>query len=137
LNQLNYASLEASKKLQEAGIVLETDCCFVITGRQYNLPPETIFIGKPAYPCVYIPAPTMAEVWKELPETTWMDNYHYLYASPRALQFHDQPTPAWRKEYRYAVGYMTEKGCVLCEFGNDNPIDALVDLLIWVRKVKP
>ena len=65
MNELNYASLEASKKLYEAGIVLETECYWHFNDYKYEWQLErrdyfTENIG-------LIPAPSMSEVWRELP----------------------------------------------------------------------
>ena len=44
MNELNYASLEASKRLYDAGIVLETDA--VWAQRIYLDPPDWVLISK-------------------------------------------------------------------------------------------
>lgn len=101
MNELNYATLPASKRLVEAGIVLETDLMWrkVIGNdrKEYFLLSE--FEGE-------IPAPCMGEVWRELPNGADII-----------------------KQKDNTVGWSGEKRVF-----NYNPTDALVDLLIWVRK---
>ena len=64
MNELNYASLEASKKLYEAGIVLETDALWSLFLDGFHL-----IMNTELHPLVEnYPAPSIAEVWRELPE---------------------------------------------------------------------
>ena len=102
MNNLNVASFEASKKLHDTGIVLKTEKFWIktIDGLElFNDDDEGA-----------IPAPSMAEVWRELPE--------------------------WTECKKQAV----ETKCVLMTkdnikvFFSENPTDALIDLLIFVRK---
>ena len=116
--QTNYASLETSKRLVDAGIVLETECCW-----QWKDPcsPDDIAYG--AYgewilvrgsidhiDAECIPAPSMAEVWRELPYAAT------IYKGPRY-------NSAW-----------IEHGMDNTEIYKNNPTDAMIDLLIWARK---
>ena len=95
MNELNYASFEASKRLVEAGIILEAEYCWYITGK--------------------MPKPSMAEVWRELPDGICIEK-HIAFT-----------------QANYPTGELyTNK--IFC---NTNPTDALIDLLIWVRKEKP
>ena len=116
MNTLNYATLPASKRLVEAGIVLETEAGWykifrpgchafdmVLSMRSGN---ENFFGDN-------YPAPCMAEVWREL-----LDDSLYLGYTARS-------------NLTYA-GRLC--GAELEEFHNTNPTDALIDLLIWVRK---
>ncbi len=102
MNNLN-ASLEASKKLHDAGIILETDFIYNSDGKLLYSPLVERRDGD-------IPAPSMEEVWRELPE--------------------------WTECKKQAV----ETKCVVMTkdnikvFFSENPTDALIDLLIWVRK---
>ena len=132
MNEANYASLEASKRLVDAGIVLETE---VFWAWEDPCSPDD-----PAYEAygqwkltaqIYggihskcIPAPSMAEVWRELPET--------------ALQPCRDTTTGYCHEYLSLQkdGDLTVAGYgEYSEIGrNSNPTDALIDLLIWVRK---
>jgi len=105
MNSFNYASLEASKKLVDNGIVLETEAYWI---RVANSP--MMLVDNRHGADEYYPAPSMAEVWRELPE--------------------------WTECKKQAV----ETKCVLMTkdnikvFFSENPTDALIDLLIFVRK---
>lgn len=120
-NPNNYASLEASKRLIEAGIVLETKIVHYhdpISGEWKLSCIDLLYVGVANFP-----APSMAEVWRELP---WhIDNYGELMITGGSI-----PGTLY-------CGY--RKGLSSREplFVNyDNPTDALIDLLIWVRKEK-
>ena len=115
MNELNYATREASKRLVDAGIVLVTDVKWYrssITGKNYL----TVGLGVPPDCCPFsdVPAPSIAEVWRELPETTHL------------IRLHDGLNEA----------SIPEKDGDFCQVlsENINPIDALIDLLIWVRR---
>jgi hypothetical protein len=88
MNTQNVASLEACKRLVDAGIVLETDfywyvynedMCRSLIAADKAIPAPYLVnrasvrtrIG--SIPTAYVPAPSMAEVWRELPET--IDEY--------------------------------------------------------------
>ena len=109
MNELNYASFEASKRLVDAGIVLETESCW-----RYGLDDKWSLVSVDwattmmSNTLKVIPAPSMAEVWRELPHGSW-------------IHTGSQGNEAWFDEK--------------C-FRNDNPTDALIDLLIWVLKEK-
>ena len=63
MNPDNYATYEASRRLYDAGIVLETDVV-------WYLPSTGVWelIVKPLFkPMTWIPAPCFTEVWRELP----------------------------------------------------------------------
>ncbi|OPZ40055.1 MAG: hypothetical protein BWY95_02774 [Bacteroidetes bacterium ADurb.BinA104] len=106
MNPLNYASLEASKRLVEAGIVLETDFYWAsVDMENWSLCTIPHKVGFKEYP-----APSMSEVWRELPYAAT------IYKGPRY-------NSAW-----------IEHGMDNTEIYKNNPTDALIDLLIWVRK---
>ena len=68
-NPLNYGTLEACQRLQKAGIVLETDFYWVNfprTGWGIVKKADAEFVDLPGT----VPAPSMAEVWRELPDRT-------------------------------------------------------------------
>ena len=120
MNDVNYASLEASKRLVDAGIVLETEWVwFHGTKGTWHLSERWL-----SYEASHIPAPSMAEVWRELPET--------------ALQPCRDTTTGYCHEYLSLQkdGDLTVAGYgEYSEIGrNSNPTDALINLLIWVRK---
>jgi hypothetical protein len=128
MNPNNYASLEASKRLVEAGIVLETEALWVKwyfdTSTNMNYSPfewRLMYQSLTQVDLEYIPAPSMAEVWRELPET--IDEYDLT----------------CEKIFNGGMqaGYTTYdvSGLRWKVFPNAaNPTDALIDLLIWVRK---
>jgi len=106
MNEQNYASLEASQRLINAGIVLETENVWSLNvkwklgRRDWVEHMETCFD--------IISAPSMAEVWRELPE--------------QVIVYHGNTL---------TEAYNTQK---TISFVNKNPTDALIDLLIWVKK---
>ena len=110
MNQDNYCSLEAAQRLVGAGIVLETEKVWFFSTTGWELVDR---YDKHKVNKHYFPAPSMAEVWRELPE--------------------------WTECKKQAV----ETKCVLMTkdnikvFFSENPTDALIDLLIFVRKGKP
>ena len=117
MNPLNYASLEASKRLVEAGIVLETDVSWMHypkndDGTDWYWSLQVVTRACPIDKDRIVPAPSMAEVWRELPDGSHIakkDGHTYCYAYEREYLLTDTE--------RYI-----------------NPTDALIDLLIWVRK---
>ena len=112
MNPNNYASLEASKRLVEAGIVLETDVWWAVGHQSKTFQLLTKNDAqqwiKDREGDIY-PAPSMAEVWRELPLGT---------RAYRGEVF----TEAYLKTYKHDV------------IISENPADALIDLLIWVKK---
>jgi len=121
MNELNYASLEASKKLFEAGIVLETEAVWRKkrdkTG--YYLSRKALY-----HRTTDIPAPCMAEVWRELPGELWWENRWLL-----KHLYQDQVFT-----YAEYCGYKDHALAKQCQ--NTNPTDALVDLLIYIARGK-
>ena len=105
MNNLN-ASLEASKRLVDAGIILETDFIYNSDGKLLYSPLVERRDGD-------IPAPSMEEVWRELPE-----------------QHDGEYLRLFKDEGKTFCGY----GEYADRWGNENPADALIDLLIFVRK---
>lgn len=117
----NYASLEASRRLIEAGIVLETEAYWWKAHKRIDwiLRYRNVGIGYMLTQSVNcIPAPCMAEVWRELPE---------------CVPYDDTTWAAWRM---FKQGDLTRISAAAygMEFTSMNPTDALIDLLIWVRK---
>jgi hypothetical protein len=104
MNPLDYGSLEACKRLVDNGIVLETEWVWRKkrdkTG--YYLSRKALY-----HRTSDIPAPCMAEVWRELPYGASIQKLMTCYA----------------RDHKENV-----------EFEADNPTDALIDLLIWQRK---
>jgi hypothetical protein len=130
MNQDNYCSLEISRKLVEAGIMLKTDHYWtrksVATGRLVknmfsnsgyvegherrwviSYKPNGV-VGENIWP-----APSFAELWRELPEAN-------------AYLHNNGITEVWLEG---------EDGNSVSEsYADTNPADALAKLLVWVRK---
>jgi len=114
MNLNNYASLEASKRLVEAGITPTTEAVWASKeGCPYSLV-STTDVGKIGGLYI-IPAPSMAEVWRELP-----------YSSVLSM--------AGDGESWVQVDYDDPQKTLESGHRSFNPTDALIDLLIWVRK---
>ena len=127
MNTQNYASLEACQRLVDAGIVLETDFYWATYGEKAcrslrdagKLVPKPYLVSSQSLPAViiknptnsgYYPAASSAELWRELPDSTCVnkDGDH---------------TKCW-----------IDSKTSLKVFQSTNPTDALIDLLIFVRK---
>ena len=128
MNPNNYCTLEASKRLVEAGIKIKTEFYHVFSEGQYlgihhkkyrdGFLKEISLDHADVKARDFIPAPSMAEVWRELLKK------HNVSLSGQQ----EGLTTAWT----YAGGQETSP-----DIPNTNPTDALIDLLIWVRKEKP
>jgi hypothetical protein len=129
MNPLNYATLEASKRLVDAGIVLETEKVWHLNGDKETYSLQT----RGSSPSLLVrwgdfPAPSMAEVWRELPYQEHSVRYG-AYLEMSKIVGIDIGVQTY-------VAYMRD-GIASCDYANVNPTDALIDLLIWVRKEKP
>lgn len=118
MNKDNYASLEASKRLVNAEIVLETEAAWCeytkgnwSIGYAELIKESNRFLHNKCKRAV-LPAPSMAEVWRELPEDMVV-----------------------RLEHITGLTHVdTAAGGEVITFSEHKPTDALIDLLIWVRK---
>ena len=109
MNSNNYGSREACERLVKAGIVLETDAVF--ENHVWSGGNEWVLILKSFAGTNYelLPTPSMAEVWRELPEGTTLQKWalgYQAWIAPDYEKYHSQ---------------------------NTNPTDALIDLLIFVK----
>jgi hypothetical protein len=126
MNELNYASLEASKKLVDNGIVLETDTVWYLLkdGDWYlsgdNMPMSQIIKE--------LPAPSFAELWRELPEVHKTESGIECRLQLDKIRRNDGVVVA---SAQYVYG--DEDQYVIKFFANTNPVDALAELLIWVK----
>jgi len=117
MNEANYASLEASKRLVDNGIVLETEVAWFPMPNGWELLPPDVF----KHTSCSVPAPSMAEVWRELPET--IDEYDltcekiFNGGMQAGYTTYDVSGLRWKVLLNAA-----------------NPTDALIDLLIWVKE---
>jgi hypothetical protein len=120
MNPLNYASLPASQRLQSSGIVLETEKTWFFSTTGWEM------VDRYAAHHVnrhYLPAPSMAEAWRELPATI---PDRGLYAPMKLRKAGDGKT--W-------VSYFRVGSQIIDSIKADiNPTDALINLLIWQRK---
>lgn len=138
---LNYASFEASKKLFEAGIVLETE--FYWVEREDWLDPnlgkredwshtnldgssKNIITIDTKDDCdeFAIPAPSFGDVWRESPGDIFIDKKRYR-------------LNMWKVDDELRCCYVSQDACFATDpKSNENVTDALIELLIWVRKVE-
>lgn len=130
MNTQNYASLEASKGLVDAGIVLETEKVWFFSTTGWELVDR---YDKHKVNKHYLPAPSMAEVWRELPAEYQTKTKHLQLQIDKIKR--NDGVIVTSANYIYND---EESGCCVYKFyANENPTDAMIDLLIWVRKEKP
>jgi hypothetical protein len=121
MNELNFASLRASKKLVDNSIVLETDTVWYLLkdGDWYlsgdNMPMSQIIKE--------LPAPSFVEIWRELPDEIELEDDG---GSIALSVFKSGKTT-------YAGYYLNKDEEVYEEKESSNPADALAELLIWVK----
>jgi hypothetical protein len=133
MNSQNYASLEASQRLYEAGIVLETEfhwiCDIVNTREIWTI---TLVDCHSTTDNREYPTPSMAEVWRELPEVCNTGT------GKAELTFNkiERNNGVVVTSANYIYDDVESGCCTYKYFASVNPADALVDLLIWVRKEK-
>jgi len=118
MNELNYTSLPLSRKLVENGIDLKTEAVFCsdgLSGSKYDLIQRPLFPYKEQYP-----APSFAELWRELPVSIERDGITY------------NKTLKGFRDVNVATYESLESRTVEL-FLSANPSDALAELLIWVK----
>jgi hypothetical protein len=121
MNPNNSATLEAAQRLVDAGIVLETDFYHVHNKLRnvWSIRPLTLDIQEHPEWWEWYPAPSMAEVWRELPESVkWNDMWHHLTVE----KLGDETSCYYRTNGKVS--------------NNTSPTDALIDLLIWEKGQK-
>jgi hypothetical protein len=120
MDKRNVGSLEACKRLKAAEIVVETEAY------HEEWMTEKWRIVHKAYTYVdmrhAIPAPSMAEVWRLLPEEL----------SVRACTY---SLRIYRYKGRSHAGYQFYEDIEVMK-DSTNPTDSLIDLLIWIEKEK-
>jgi hypothetical protein len=122
MNPLNYTSLEASKKLVENGVRLKTDfywykpefCNYWRIVSRDIIPPHQIANRDMCYP-----APSMSELWRELPE--WTED-------------EDGWLEITKDKGNISAGYRSLSSQSNPFFQSNNPADALAELLTWLKK---
>jgi hypothetical protein len=113
MNELNYASLEASKKLVDNGVVMETDFVWRLGADGWKLLSRDWVTSMMSNTYETYPAPCFTEVWRELPEGTVCKKQPDSITKCANLLMSD-----------------------LKVFFNTNPTDALIELKIWLEKEK-
>jgi len=124
MNKLNSATQEASQRLVDAGIVLETEKSWIYARHialksapsswmLYNSDSLLSVTAIEKRPSCVIPAPSMAEVCRELPE----DDEELIELISKYNDF-------------WIPGTMTLAKSIIRLFRD---VDALIDFLIWVR----
>jgi hypothetical protein len=119
MNPLNYTSLDISKGLLEAGIVLETEAVWFGSLSGWILAPKENNYSS------FIPAPNLSELWRELP--AHIDDSYLELCKYKT----ENKTCASYVEIREEGGWAEEVDGSF--FKNTNPCDALAELLILVR----
>jgi hypothetical protein len=127
---INRATIEASQRLQAAGIVIETERYYRIWtaagGTQcHELTPYNKNRHDVKGAVTYIPAPCMEEVWRELPGK-FRTKEKGLYELQ--MNKNEKFTHAFYVDYETGI-YRPCNGK-----GSANPTDALIYLLIHIRK---
>jgi len=115
MNTQNVGSLEACKRLADSGIVLETDFVWRLGVDGWKLLTKDWVRDMMSNTYESIPAPSMADVWRELPEQ---------YEGEYLQIFKDgDRTFCGRSRYGEYADRLSSK----------NPTDALINLLIWCK----
>jgi hypothetical protein len=119
MNPLNYASREASQRLVKKGIVLDTEAVWALNAWPTTIDGHIVYkeewqlIDRPMIGYKeQVPAPSMAEVWRELPEDVCCDKVE------------DGMTETYVESWSFDGRQPSLQE-------NLNPTDALIDLLIW------
>jgi hypothetical protein len=112
MNTLNYATLEAAQRLVDARIVLETDLYYARDEAGWYFRDEENYHREVLES---IPAPSMAEVWRALPDDTQISKYHQSTCLYTGCWTDD--SPVFSEEHLHST-------------------DALIKLLIWVKAQK-
>ena len=110
MNELNVGSREACQRLYDAGIALRTSAYWHINPKGEHELLYDVFAGHLvcSEKCRLIPAPSMVEVWRELPKGCKLKKY-----SDSNTVFDPSEEHA---------------------FDSINPTDALIELRIWLEK---
>jgi hypothetical protein len=122
MNPLNYGSREACERLHKAGVVVETDFVYFRYGEKWVIRSKWCAgHDLSIIPDLCIPAPTLSEVWRELPQ----DIYYKTMCCSLML-------------WKFNKGKFTEVGYwwhdqIIKSFLSENPTDAAIELLIWLK----
>jgi len=121
MNELNYCTRPAAERLQKAGIVMETEAHWYLIP-EMNQERERWILSRDesgVMKCLHrIPAPSLAEVWRELPDSHGV-------CTTLVCEKHDQET---------IVGYFDwDMSQFSISYRSTNPADAAIDLKIWLE----
>lgn len=122
-NHENYCTLEIARRLQETGIVLETEKYFYkgLSAEDYETyDKKDLSEGLIKYS---IPRPSMAEAWRELPERRTINTCICEISFTKVGPFH-VACYSWFYEAMSPL------------FKTTNPTDALCELLLWGKGQK-
>ena len=123
MNELNYASLSASKKLVDNSIVLETDFVWRLGADGWKLLNKDWVTNMMSNTYESYPAPSFVEIWRELPDEIELEDDG---GSIALSVFKSGKTT-------YAGYYLNKDEEVYEEKESSNPADALAELLIWAK----
>ena len=118
MNELDHASLEASKKLVDNGIVLDTECywCRLHDWDKYELKSaDYASFCDDSYP-----APCFTEVWRELPATIEIDGETYNLCCHKIGGVN-------------CAEYVSDLPETVGSVYGVNMADNLIELLVWVK----
>jgi len=116
MNEKNYCSLEMSRKLPEAGIVLHSEKEWIhVSGGGWYL----VERNSEKYDAIdkRVPAPSMAELWREVGDDVYLTRH-------------------WHRDKRIYQTRATLTFLASPEYTEENPCDALAALLIWIKEAK-
>ena len=122
MNSLNYGSREACERLFKAGIVLETEHWHGWDGRIYRK-------DEVPYGTARVPAPSMAEVWRELPVYFEVD----MCFQPNLVKVADDTIGVMYSAFYSKIN--NERPVPAC-YQSTNPTDTLIYLRIWLEERK-
>ena len=119
MNQDNYVTQPMAQRLVDAGFVLDTEAVWFhfkggweLLHRNWN---DYIHID-------LIPAPSFAELWRELPEETQIKECGRV------------PLLMWKEDKLFCCCYGSDTNEIwFGEKRSTNPADALAELLIWTK----
>ena len=117
MNTQNYASLEACQRLVDAGIVLETETVW----RKARLGHRYLTRKALYHRTTDILAPSMVEVWRELPADVEVDGEKYNLCAHKIGGVN-------------CAEYVSDLPETIGSAYGANMADNLIDLLIWVKE---
>lgn len=121
MNQSNYVSREAAQCLVDAGIVLETDFYWARDGEGWYFRSDGTYYREVLES---IPAPSFTEVWRELEKNT------IFYGADLYFSFNFSEFGFYTNSAKFSDGLGRINSPT---FMSDNPTDALIDLLVWLK----